>query len=262
MTSVGILYIATGKYKVLFEEFYISSEKYLFNGHYKKYFIYTDVKEFFTNNLFYKNIEVIEIQNLKWPLPTLMRYKFFIDNSDSYIGISHLIFCNANLKFLDYISLEAIFNNKPLFATLHPGYYNKFPDKFPYETNKLSTAFLKKNHSSIYVCGGFNGGLKKDFLNLCSTINKNILLDLDKDIIALWHDESHFNKFVANNIDLFNIINQSFCCPEYNLFIKNRKIIVRDKINYFTITDRGLKYITSSLIKRYVSKLIRLFISI
>jgi hypothetical protein len=261
MTSVGILYIATGKYNVLFEDFYISSEKYLLNGYHKKYFIFTNTVDFFTGNLFFKNIEVIRIPNLKWPLPTLLRYKFFSDNFDIFHNISHLIFCNANLKFIDYISLDMIFTNKPLFATLHPGHYKRVPDKFPYETNKLSTAFLSKSPSSIYVCGGFNGGLKDDFLSLSSVINKNISEDLDRDIIALWHDESHFNKFVACNRNLFNILDQSYCCPEFNLIIKNRKIIVRDKNSYFAITDRGFKYIFSSLIKKYISKLTRIFIS-
>jgi hypothetical protein len=258
MINIGILYIAIGRYNVLFKEFYISSETYFLPGCEKKYFVFTDSKDYFTENFPSKNIVLIKTKNLTWPFSTLLRYKLFYENRFIFDNISHLIFCNANLKFLDYVPLDDIFANKALFATLHPGFYNKTPLKLPYERNPHSTAFLPKLPSSIYVCGGFNGGLKEDFLKLSFAINANIQADLEKDIIARWHDESHFNKFVANNINSFHIIDQSYCCPEYNLSIKNPKIIVRDKNNYFMISDRGLKFIASLFIKKYVFKLFRL----
>jgi hypothetical protein len=260
MINVGILYIAIGRYNVLFKEFYISSEKYFLPGCKKKYFVFTDSIDYFTENFRSNNIVLVKTKNLTWPFSTLLRYKLFYENRIIFDNISHLIFCNAKLKFLDYIFLDNIFSNKSLFATLHPGYYNKTPLKFPYDNNPHSSAFLTKLPSSIYVCGGFNGGLKEEFLSLSYSINNSIQADLKKNYIAIWHDESHLNKFLADNINFFHIIDQSYCCPEYSLAIKNPKIIVRDKNNYFMITNRGLKFIASLFIKKYVFKLSRLFI--
>lgn len=42
MRKIAILYICTGKYEELFDDFYESSEKYFFQNDYRHYFVFTD----------------------------------------------------------------------------------------------------------------------------------------------------------------------------------------------------------------------------
>jgi hypothetical protein len=49
-----------------------------------------------------------------------------------------------------------------------------------------------------YVQGSFNGGTSTAYLALVRQLEKNIQADLDNNIIAVWHDESHLNRYVSD----------------------------------------------------------------
>nr|WP_241879702.1 hypothetical protein [Psychrobacter sp. PraFG1]UNK06540.1 hypothetical protein MN210_06655 [Psychrobacter sp. PraFG1] len=53
-----------------------------------------------------------------------------------------------------------------------------------------------------YFTGALNGGKSEAFLDLCHTLYNNTQSDLKQDIIALWHDESHLNKFALGREDI------------------------------------------------------------
>jgi hypothetical protein len=54
------------------------------------------------------------------------------------------------------------------------------------------------NKSSCFQ-GCLFGGFTSDFIELCTECRKNIDIDLKKQIIAIWHDESHMNKYFSLN---------------------------------------------------------------
>jgi hypothetical protein len=246
---IGILYIATNEYCKFFDSFYESCQKYFLADCVKKYIVFTNDAQYFEK---YENIIIINIDNLKWPDITLLRYEIILKNRNILSNFDYLIFCNANLLFKNIITKEELFQNKLLFAVKHPGYYNKSSIILPFYKNKYSTAYINKKYRKIYVAGGFNGGYKDEYIKLCEEIKDNINIDLSKNIIAKWHDESHFNRYVNMNINKFNILNKEYCWPEEINTDCDVKVIVRNKEKYISLLHKGLKYIILYKIKKII----------
>lgn len=248
--KIGILYICTGEYYKFWEDFYISCEKHFLKECELHYFLFTD-----NHNLLAikdERIHTIYQEKMEWPYPTLLRYKTFVDHKDHFLNVDYLVFCNANLLFIQNISFEELLNNKPMFATLHPGFFDKNVSKFTYESNQESLAFIERNNESIYVCGGFNGGETESFLVMAEMLNNNINTDLENNIIAVWHDESHLNHYVQYNKSLFNILNSGFCYPENRRLPFEMKILVRDKDKLISIKHKGLLYMVKYHFVKYL----------
>ena len=78
--------------------------------------------------------------------------------------------------------------------------------------------------------------------------------------MAIYHDESHYNKFLNSNKIL--ILDETYCYPETLNYPKNIKIIVLNKsfkknsINIFFKIYRKLKQITRYYIWKYLPLLI------
>lgn len=248
MKKIGILFICTGEYWKFWDNFYRSCEENFLIDEEKHYFIFTDSEELL--KIKDKRLHPIFQEKMDWPFPTLYRYKIFMKNKDYFNDMDYLIFCNANLFFSEKVSRNELFADKNLFVTLHPGFFNKKPKKFTYETNIKSLAYTEKKEDSIYVCGGFNGGTKDEFLNIAEILDYNIDKDFSEGIVAIWHDESHINNYVQNHKKKFNILSPSFCYPQHYDIDISKKIIVQDKEKIISIKHKGLFYnIRFSIIK-------------
>jgi hypothetical protein len=60
-------------------------------------------------------------------------------------------------------------------------------------------------------------------------IRENIDTDLQKDIIAIWHDESHLNRYLISNQQLTKTLLPSYCYPESWNLPYPKKILALDK---------------------------------
>ncbi len=64
---------------------------------------------------------------------------------------------------------------------------------------------------------------------MSETIAKNINIDAEKDIIAVWHDESHLNKYFSDHTPT-KILDCGYCAPESAWDIPfAKKILALDK---------------------------------
>lgn len=226
--KVGILYICIGNYDVFWSDFYVSCEKYFLSGHEKTYFVFTDNKGLIYSDK--SNVTLIEASDLGWPYNTLLRYKMFYDIKDSLQNMNYLFFFNANALFITGIndSILPTREDNYLVSALHPGFVNKKKSKYPYERRKVSKAYIGKNEGHYYFQGCFFGGEKNEFLKLVKVCMQNVDIDLEKKIIAIWHDESHLNKYFVQVTP--KILDSSFIFPEnYSLRECSAKILMRDK---------------------------------
>ena len=124
----------------------------------------------------------------------------------------------------------------------HPYFYNKSVSKFTYDRNPSSKAYIRKWEWSYYFAWGLNWGTSFSFLNMCSVLAKNIDIDRENWIVALWHDESHLNRYIFDLemnwlSDCYNILPPSYLYPEWFPFSFPCKILVRDKTRYINVDN-------------------------
>lgn len=229
---VAILYICTGKYKIFWKDFYISAESKLLPNIHKEYFVFTDAKDIDFEK---ENIRIHRIyqKNLGWPGNVVKRYHIFEKALSLFKDFDYIFFFNANCVVKEIINKDEILpgENQNLTACLHPSYYNTSNLLLTYERNPKSTACIKNGEGDHYFQSALTGGRSKDFVDAILTMKKNIDVDLQNKIIAVWHDESHWNRFLIGRNDI-KVLSPSYLYPENYDLPFQKKIITRDKNRY------------------------------
>jgi histo-blood group ABO system transferase len=181
--QIGLIIIATNKYIEFVPRLVASVEKNFLNNH--------DVEIFlFTNQKFEGNVTVIPTEHRPWPWMTLGRYHL-IKQLKNYPGKDYYYYIDADMLVIDTVG-EEIFGNR---VTAIHGKFKKKPGNF--DRNPLSLAYVPPEITNPYFCGGFQGGSK--YLNDAKHLAKRIDADYNNGIIALWHDESHWNRYCLDN---------------------------------------------------------------
>lgn len=233
--KVAILYICTGKYDIFWPEFYKSYEEFFLPEVNKTYIVFTDKDIPYKEN---NNVRVVYQEHLGWPKATLMRYHMFMGIAEKLRNYTHIFFMNANCRCVDYIYAEDMIVDDGLVVVEHPGFYDKPCDKFTYERNPLSTAYIPYGVGEHYVFGAVNGGTSEAFLKMSSKIKKNTDKDLDNNIIALWHDESHLNRYIIDEKN-YKLLSPSYAYPDgwKKIIPFTPKIYTVDKSKWLNIKE-------------------------
>lgn len=233
--KIWILYVCTGKYDVFWEEFYSTSEQYFLPNLEKHYFVFTDAEKIFgeENNI---QIHRVHQENLGWPNNTMKRFHIFLSQEKALLSMDYLVFFNANMKFLTSISEEEFLPtwSEKYIAVQHPGFYDKPRRKFSYENRLSSQAYIPPNEGSIYVQWALQWGVTTWFLDACLTMTDAIDIDTKNGIVAQWHDESHWNRFLVWRTDI-KILSPSYAYPEDWALPFPEKIRMLDKSKFFSI---------------------------
>jgi len=257
---IAVLYIALGRYITFWNDFYRSCEKNFLKQSSKTYYVFTDRECFdFMGN---KNVVKVEQKKLGWPNDTLMRFRMFLSIEEILKDFDYIFFFNSNMEFVAKIGNEILPSeiNNGLVMGLHPGFDKKKKEDFSYERNPESHAYVPYGEGKHYVQGCLNGGVSEAYLKLCRECSQNIDKDLNKQVIALWHDESHLNKYILDKTPL--LLPETYLYPEAgHMFWKlnpSIKIIQRDKsrfkhggFNYL----RGINDNKISLVEYWIKKL-------
>jgi hypothetical protein len=136
-----------------------------------------------------------EIEHEPWPFTTLKRFHYFNKAKDLIEKSDYSFYIDADSLFIGEIK-EDFLPDKGMIGTIHPCLFsgNGTPER-----NPNSKAFISPSENNRYFCGGFFGGDSRSFLEMSELAFHNIEDDLSKDIIAIWHDESHINRFFFDN---------------------------------------------------------------
>lgn len=253
--KIAILYICTGKYEVFWKDFYLTCEEYFLKNIEKEYFVFCDANYIFNQE---KNANIHKIyQDFRpWPYSTLMRYHMFSSISETLNSFDYIFFMNANIKFVGEITEKEILpkGKDKLVTVLHPGFVNKKRWEFSYDRNPRSTAYIRRNEGKHYVVGGLNGGDKDEYLKMVETLRNNIDVDSTNNVLALFHDESHFNRYIIGREDV-KILPKEYIWPENWIFVREPKIVLRDKTKYINHIDmRGFNQNYHYFFKRIINK--------
>ncbi len=208
--NIAMAVIATGKYNVFLKPLIDSIVKFFLKSHKITIFTFGD-----KDCTFY-------MKHKPFPYPTLMRYHQFNKQKDILKTFDYIFYSDVDMLFCKDVGSEILGDG--LTACIHP-YSGSRNFKNTFELNKESTAYSEDIET--YCCGGFQGGTSKSFLKMSQEIADNIDKDLDRGIIARWHDETHYNKYLTE-VKPSLILNRDYCTPEKDQN-NNSKLIALDK---------------------------------
>ena len=226
--KIAVLYVCTGKYTIFWEFFFKSTQRFFMPEEEIHYFVFTDgAIEMFGH----PHVSVIPQEHLGWPDATLKRYHIFGKILDQLQEFDLIYFFNANCEFRQVTSTEFIPSREEgLLVVQHPGFYNKPAKEFTYERNPFSKAYIPCTEGSVYICGGVNGGWTEDYCNLIVSIQNAVDEDEMNGVTAVWHDESHLNKYILDK--RYRLLSPAYCFPEGWHLPFEEIIRIRDKNNY------------------------------
>lgn len=215
--NVGLIIVATGRYIQFVPPLIESANKHFCRNHNVMYFILTDAP---TINM--PNVVTIYQKKLGWPYDTMMRPGMYFENAALFETMDYLFSCDADMLFVNAVGDEILSERV---ATMHPGYVGQ---RGTYETNPVSRAYIAPHEGKHYFAGGLWGGSRKEFLKMAQTINQNVTEDLKRNHIAVWHDESHVNRYFVDNPPTL-ILSPSYCYPESLKIPYTKRLLALDK---------------------------------
>lgn len=224
MSNIVLNVIATGKYHKFVEKMLNSATRFFLVGHNVEYRVFSD--------MYYGILDGNRVQrccdwkHLPWPLPTLLRYHAMtnIDGCTAIKTPDFIFYIDADMEFVAPVGDEILGD---LVAVQHPGFAGKPRSAFTYETNPHSAAYVGPNEGTHYLAGGFQGGSASGFGKAMAWMRDSVTLDLGRHIIAKWHDESYWQRYLIDNPPSI-ILPPTYCCPE-TWPMEGRKILALDK---------------------------------
>ncbi len=215
--NIGLLVVATGKYICFVNPLIESARKHFCRNQHVTYFVFTD-QEFDPP----EDVVRIEQRRLGWPYDTMMRYQVYFDHWDELSTQDYLFACDADMLFVGDVGEEILGERV---ATLHPGFVGK---RGSYEADSHSKAYIGKKEGRHYFAGGFYGGKRDPFFHILKTNIDHIQDDLARGIIAIWHDESHWNRYCIDFPPTV-ILTPSYCYPEHWNLPYTKKLLALEK---------------------------------
>lgn len=200
--NIGLCITATGKYIQFVDPLIESAEKYFCKTHNVTYFVFTDSGRQSTDKVIY-----LYHPKIGWPFDTMMRSKAYFTESEALKTQDYLYAVDADMLFVNVVGDEILGERV---ATIHPGQYWRKRPEYTYDTNPQSKACIYPHEGTHYFCGGFYGGNTEEFLKIVETISANIDDDLNRGVIACWHDESHWNRYCIDHKPTI-ILNAGYC---------------------------------------------------
>lgn len=204
--KICLLNIATNKYINFVEDLLESVERNFLTDHEITALVFTNHEIEESSD----NVKISQIEHEPWPIPTLKRYHYFLKESDYISQFDYCFYMDVDMRIENKVGDE-IFGD--LVATQHPGFWYKSPEQFSYERRKESTAYVPYGEGKMYYAGGFNGGKPNHFLNMAQTIVNNVEEDFKNNLITVWHDESHMNRYLIDTPPTVELT-PSYCYPE------------------------------------------------
>ena len=224
--SVTFFITATGKYIQYFTDLYEDLVRCLAFFDEIEVILLTDQSFSRQDSLTDKRIRIkkFNVSYGDWVSATLFRYAAIVEYASS-ITSSKIFWIDADMRIINpqRFSNEIIAVTSITFAK-HPGFIFLAKDpkskkiqtvsllniflpliflhrhfsKGTWEENQSSSAYVPPRKRKVYVHGAFFGGPVEDLLKMCETLANCVQTDLDQNYVAIWHDESHLNRFSAH----------------------------------------------------------------
>lgn len=213
--KIAICFIGTGKYLNFLPKYYQNIHKYFLPNVEKNFLVFTD-----GDGDFPEDVKVYHQEHLEWPYITLKRFEIIQKAKEEIKKNDWFVFIDADTLVVESIKYEDFFDDsKSFFGVHHPCHFLQMPphNKFPgaFEINPLSKSCIKEEDDlSVYYQGCLWGGKSSEIFELIEKLESRINQDLENNVIAVWHDESHLNKFFIENKSRVNTLGPEYAYPE------------------------------------------------
>ena len=226
--SVAIIFIGTNKYLNFFPKYYETCEELLFPGVKKQYYVFTDGG--IVGDEIPDHITAIKIPHKEWPSITLERFHTILLAEELIQEHDWLLFLDADMRVDAVVNSEEVLNDeKDFIAVHHPCHFNTGTGDF--ERRPESEACITGNPLQYYQ-GCLWGGKMEAVIPMMKLLKERVDKDYSNDIIAVWHDESHLNRFFIENQDRVHALPPDYAYPEcFPNYPYERKIVHLAKDN-------------------------------
>ncbi|KAM8940936.1 N-acetyllactosaminide alpha-1,3-galactosyltransferase-like [Lycaon pictus] len=196
--TVGLTVFAVGRYiDHYLKKFISSADMFFMAGH--KVIIYVLIDDLsrmpWIQLSRLRTIKVFEIKREKrWQDISMMRMKTISEHVVNHIQYEvDFLFCmDVDQIFIGKYGLETLGESV---AQLHAYWYKEDPKEVPYERNESSEAYIPIGMGDFYYHAAVFGGTPIQVLDIARECLKGIMNDKKNSIEAVWHDESHLNKY-------------------------------------------------------------------
>lgn len=213
--NVGLCVVATGKYTCFVPPLLQSARTFFCPTHTVTFFIFTDgVIEDAS-----EDVVVLPHKRYGWPYDTMFRYFAYWNHREHLKNMDYVFACDADMLFVDYMGDEILGERV---GTMHPGYVGR---RGTYENRKESIACVLPSEGECYFAGGLYGGARDVFLEMVQNLIFMMNRDLDRKIIAVWHDESYLNRYLIDHKPSL-ILPRAYCARPFD---KPQKLVALDK---------------------------------
>ncbi|XP_062845215.1 globoside alpha-1,3-N-acetylgalactosaminyltransferase 1-like [Trichomycterus rosablanca] len=199
--TVATTVFALGKYVDFLKDFLETAEKNFFLHYNVHYYVFTDRPDDVPAVTLSPGRKLTVLKTAssdRWQEITLRRMEMIEKLIEEHLihKAEYIFSLDVDCKFYGPWGAESLGD---IVATLHPGYYGESRNKFPYERRPESQAYIRQEEGDYYYGGAVIGGRVDRVLKLTKTCRKQLDVDRENKIEAVWQEESHLNKYFLYN---------------------------------------------------------------
>ena len=208
--KLAVIFIGTNKYLEFFPSYFNSCIENLAPSSFveKHFFVFSDGK---VEGELPDNITFIPTEHKPWPAITLERFHTILNIEDRLKDFDWILFLDADMEVRQKVESSELFTAKDFIGVHHPCHYKTGTGT--YERNPKSEACVTGDQINYYQ-GCLWGGKTSAVIPMMKTLKDRVDKDYENDIIAVWHDESHLNRFFIDNEDKLHALSPDYAFPE------------------------------------------------
>lgn len=233
MKKIAIAFTGTGKYLNFFPRYYETFSEFFAPDCEKHFFVFTDgeaddIPDDITWVQIEENQDITgsDYKDANWhklmsmTIGGLRRFETLLTIKEQLKDFDWFVFLDGDMYCCDkVVTYEEFFNDeKDYFGVQHPTFSKHWSEdngRRPFERDKKSLSAVTKEEQldDIYLQGCVWGGKVPAVFELIEELDARIKTDIENDVMAVAHDESHLNRYRFENEDLFHILSPAFAKP-------------------------------------------------